>query len=140
MRILGLDIGDKNIGVAISDPEEILASPQGIIKRDNDQNAIDAIIELINEYDIKRLVIGIPYSLSGAIGNQAESVLFFKEKLSQNTDIDIEMQDERLSTIAAENLLIDAGVSGKRKKERLDAAAAAYILQGYLDSRRDYSL
>ena len=138
MRILGLDIGDKKIGVAISDPEEILATPAGIIKRYDDQKAIDAILKIIDEYDIKRIVIGIPYSLSGAIGKQAESIIVFKDKLAEFTDIDIEMQDERLSTVAAENLLMDAGISGKRKKDKLDAAAAAYILQGYLDSRGNY--
>ncbi len=137
MRILGLDIGNKNIGVAISDPEEILASPSGTIKRNNDQEAINTIIKYINDYDIKRVVIGIPYSLSGTISSQAENVIAFKEKLSENTGIDIYMQDERLSTVAAENLLAEAGISGKRRKERIDAAAAAYILQGYLDSRRD---
>ena len=83
-------------------------------------------------------MIGIPYSLSGDIGNQAESVILFKDRLAECTNVDIDMQDERLSTVAAENLLMDAGVSGKRKKDRLDAAAAAYILQGYLDSRRYY--
>ena len=140
MRILGLDIGDKNIGVAISDPEEILASPSCTIKRDSDEKAIDAILKIIDEYEIKQIVIGIPYSLSGDIGNQAESVIAFKDKLAKCIDIDIETQDERYSTIAAESLLMEAGISGKRKKDRIDAAAAAYILQGYLDGRSDYSI
>ena len=136
VRNLGLDIGEKRIGAAISDPEEILASPLTIIKRDNDEKAIDAILEIITEYKVEKIIIGIPYSLDGNIGNQAKSVIIFKEKLSQYTEVDIEMQDERLSTVAAENLLIDAGVSGKHRKERRDAAAAAFILQGYLDSRK----
>ena len=136
VRNLGLDIGEKRIGVAVSDPEEILTSPLATIKRDNDQKAIDSILELINEYGVEKIIIGMPYSLDGTIGNQAKSVITFKEKLSQYTEVDIEIQDERLSTIAAENLLIDAGLSVKRRKERLDAAAAAFILQGYLDSRK----
>ena len=136
MRNLGLDVGDKRIGVAISDPDEIIASPVTTIIRENDQIAIDAILELISKYEVEKIIMGIPYSLDGSIGNQAKSVITFKEKLSQFTKVDIETQDERLSTIAAENLLIDAGVSGKHRKERRDAAAAAFILQGYLDSRR----
>jgi putative Holliday junction resolvase len=136
MRNLGLDVGDKRIGLAVSDPDEILASPVTTINRDNDQSAIAAILKIIGEYKVEKIIIGIPYSLDGSVGNQAQSVIDFKEKLSQFTEVAIETQDERLSTIAADNLLMDAGVSGKDRKERRDAAAAAFILQGYLDSRR----
>ena len=125
MRNLGLDVGDKRIGVALSDPDEILASPLTTINRDSDQKAIDSILELIDKYKVEKIVMGIPYSLDGNVGNQAKSVIAFKESLAQFTTVDIETQDERLSTVAAENLLIDAGVSGKHRKERRDAAAAA---------------
>jgi putative Holliday junction resolvase len=135
MRNIGLDVGDKRIGVAISDPVGILASPLATISRDSDEIAIDAILELVNRHNAQRIVIGLPYSLDGNVGNQANKVMDFIEKLSKCTEADIEVQDERLSTKATENLLIEAGIKNSKRKERLDAATAAYILQGYLDSQ-----
>jgi putative Holliday junction resolvase len=134
MRNLGLDIGDRRIGVAISDSEQILASPLTTIVRDDDDKAVDAIVEIINKYDAKRIVIGLPYSLGGNLGIQAKKVKAFVEKLSKCTEADIELRDERLSTVAADHLLIEAGIKSRKRKERRDAAAAAFILQGYLDS------
>jgi putative Holliday junction resolvase len=134
MRSLGLDIGDKRIGVAVSDPEEILASPLATISRDSDDEAIDAILELISKHGAQKIVVGLPYALSGDIGIQANKVMSFVAKLSKRTKVDIETRDERLSTIAAQRLLAEASVRGKAAKSRRDAAAAAFILQGYLDS------
>jgi putative Holliday junction resolvase len=134
MRILGLDIGDSRIGVAISDPVEIIATPLTVITRDDDNTAIAAIIHLVGQYDVKRIVIGLPYSLDGSIGRQANKVKDFVDKLSQSTSARIELRDERLSTVAAERLLRGAGNKKARKRSHLDAAAAAFILQGYLDS------
>jgi putative Holliday junction resolvase len=134
MRNLGLDVGDRRIGVAISDSEQILASPLTTIVRADDDKAINAIIELANKYEVRKIIIGLPYSLSGNIGRQAEKVKAFVEKLSQRTKTDIELRDERLSTVAVDRLLRDAGIKSQRRKEQRDAAAAAFILQGYLDS------
>jgi putative Holliday junction resolvase len=134
MRNLGLDIGDRRIGVAISDPEQILASPLTTILRDDDDDAISAIVEIVNKYGVQRIIIGFPYSLDGNVGRQATKVKDFVEKLSECTDADIELRDERLSTVAVNHLLIEAGVNSRKRKERRDAAAAAFILQGYLDS------
>ena len=134
MRTLGLDVGDRRIGVAVSDPEKILASPLVTITRDSDDKAMNAIVELVNKYDIERIVVGLPYSLNGNIGKQASRVMDFIQKLSQNTRAEIETRDERLSTVAVERLLAEAGIKGARAKSRRDAAAAAFILQGYLDS------
>jgi len=134
MRTLGLDIGDKRIGVAISDPEEILASPLATITREDDKKAIDDIIKLVDQNDVERIVVGLPYSLDGSIGGQANKVMDFTEKLSKYTRASMEIWDERLSTVAVERLLREAGKKKARKKARLDAAAAAFILQGYLDS------
>jgi len=136
MRSLGLDIGDKRIGVAISDPEEILASPLATITRDDDDKAIDAILELVAEYRAQRIVVGLPYSLDGNIGRQASKVMAFVEKLSGCTEVNIETQDERLSSVAAKHLLVEAGTKKHKARLQLDAAAAAFILQGYLDSLR----
>ena len=134
MRNLGLDIGDKRIGVAISDPEGILASPLVTINRDNDDKAIDAIVQLVSKYEVERIVVGLPYSLDGNIGKQAGRVIEFIEKLSKSTRAEIETRDERFSTVAVERLLAEAGIKSSRAKSRRDAAAAAFILQGYLDS------
>jgi putative Holliday junction resolvase len=134
MRILGLDVGDSRIGVAISDPVEIIATPLTVITRDDDNTTIDAIGQLVGQYDVKCIVIGLPYSLDGSLGRQANKVKDFVDKLSQSTDARIELRDERLSTVAAERLLRGAGNKKARKRSHLDAAAAAFILQGYLDS------
>ena len=134
MRNLGLDIGDRRIGVAISDPEQILASPLTTIVREDDDIAVGKIVEIVNKYEVQRIVIGLPYSLDGNIGRQASKVKTFVEKLSKCTKADIELRDERLSTVAINHLLIEAGIKSRERKERRDAAAAAFILQGYLDS------
>ena len=134
MRILGLDIGDRRIGVAISDPGEVLASPLATITREDNQKAVDAIIRLIEQHDVQQVVIGLPYSLDGSIGGQANKVMDFAEKISKCTRAKIEIWDERLSTVAAERLLREAGTKRAKKKAQLDSAAAAFILQGYLDS------
>jgi len=134
MRTLGLDVGDKRIGVAISDPDEILASPLITVPRENDDRAIDAIVKLVDRYEVRRIVVGMPYSMNGSVGKQAASVIDFVGKLSRSTGAEIELRDERLSTVAAERLLAQAGTRGAAGKSRRDAAAAAFVLQGYLDS------
>jgi putative Holliday junction resolvase len=138
MRILGLDVGDRRIGVAISDPGEILASPLTTITNEDSQNAIDAIIRLVDQYDVKQIVIGLPYSLDGSIGRQANKVMDFVDRLSKGTKASIETWDERLSTVAVEHLLKEVDNKKANKRERRDAAAAAFILQGYLDSLKVY--
>lgn len=134
MRILGLDIGDRRLGVAISDPEEIIASPLTVLIRDNDSATIDAIVQLVDQYNVKRIVVGLPYSLDGSLGAQASKVKDFVDKLALSTSAGIELRDERLSTVAVERLLRGTGNKKAREKSRLDSAAAAFILQGYLDS------
>ncbi|MBM3172267.1 MAG: Holliday junction resolvase RuvX [Chloroflexi bacterium] len=134
MRVLGLDIGDKRIGVAISDPGEILASPLAIIARDSDEKAVVAILDIIENYQVQKVVVGLPYSMRGNLGVQADKVMAFVSMLSERTGVNIEMRDERLSTVAVERLLAASGTRGKAARLRVDAAAAAFVLQGYLDS------
>jgi|YelNatPaOPRAMG01_1025707.scaffolds.fasta_scaffold25806_2 putative Holliday junction resolvase len=136
MRIMALDIGDKKIGVAMSDPEGVLATPLVTIIRLNDSEAIDSICKLVSKYKVGHVVVGLPYSLDGSVGTQAEKVCAFARKLSQSLQVDIRMQDERLSSAAADRLLSEAGAKKGHKKSVRDAAAAAFILQGYLDSLR----
>jgi len=134
MRTLGLDIGDRRIGVAISDAEEILASPLTIITREDDEKAIADIIKLVDQHNAERIVVGMPYSLDGSIGMQANKVMDFAERLSKHTSASMEIWDERLSTVTVERLLREAGSKKAKKGVRQDDAVAAFILQGYLDS------
>jgi len=133
MSTLGLDIGEKRIGVAIADPEVLLAIPLTVIERVGEEADLKAILDLANEHGARRIVVGLPRSLDGSIGKQAERVISFSRVLSQRTDIPVDTWDERLSTVAAERLLSDAGVKSDKRRARRDAMAAAIILQSYLD-------
>ena len=135
---MGLDIGEKRIGVALSDADEILATPLETIAYSDEDKAIETIIALIKNNDIGTVVVGLPYSLSGEAGFQANKVKEFTTKLLEHIDIDIQYQDERLTTVTASNMLIEAGVKKSKRKEKLDAAAAAIILQAYLEGARYY--
>ena len=159
MRSLGLDVGDKRTGVAVSDPMGILATPLTVLDARDEDNAIDEIIKLVEQYEAGRIVIGLPRRLDGDIGRQAEKVKAFTEKLrnvitseakqSHFNGVDIQLWDERLSTKAAERLMMEsvgkghktrskkknkAKASASSAKNSVDAMAAAYILQGFLDS------
>lgn len=136
MRVLGLDLGDKRIGVAISDPNGTFAIPLTVILRNGDEEATKAIINLVHRYEVERIVIGLPRSLRGGVGKQAEKVQAFISQFSSQTEVSIETWDEWLSTVASERLLMEAGTKGKQRKAQRDAMAAAFILQGYLDSQR----
>lgn len=133
MRSLGLDIGDKRIGVALSDPEGILASPLAIIDRRDDTTDVEAIVNIISRQQVGQIIIGLPRSMDGSIGRQAEKVKSFAEKLSSHTDVPVEFRDERLTTVSAKRLMQSIGRKKTGKKTRDDAMAAALILQSYLD-------
>jgi len=130
MRSLGLDVGDKRIGVSLSDPVGILASPLTIIHRNEQKGAIEAIIEIINENQVGQVIVGLPLAMDGSISRQAVKVTAFAEELSSYTEIPVDFRDERLSTVSAKRMM-----QGVRKvgKTRHDAIAAALILQIYLD-------
>lgn len=136
MRILGIDYGLRRIGLAISDPSENMAQPLATIDRKDDNNSILKIEEVIREYSIERIVVGLPVSMSGEIGPQAKSVLAFIEHLKAQTDSPVETWDERFSTTIAKRALIDTNTKRNRRKSAVDKIAAAIILQGYLDSKR----
>ena len=126
MRSLGLDIGDKRIGVALSDPGGILASPLTIINCIDEAADIEAITSIIDQQQVQQIVVGLPRSMDGSIGKQAEKVEAFVQKLSSHTEIPVELRDERLSTVSAKRLM----KSVNTRKIRHDAIAAAIILQG----------
>jgi len=129
---LGLDIGDRWVGVAMSDPQGILASPLTIIDRTDEQSAVNAILSIIEQNQVGVVVAGLPISMNGSIGPQAEKVQDFVRELSKHTEVPIEFRDERLTTVSAQKLM---KMTRKRGKVRDDAMAAALILQGYLDEK-----
>jgi putative Holliday junction resolvase len=135
MRVLGLDIGDRRIGVALSDPTGILASPLTIIERASDEHAIDAILKVVAERGVEKVIVGLPRSMDGHIGHQAEKVQSFTELLRQRTAVPIEYRDERLTTVTAMRLKQEASTRRLDRKTRYDAMAAAIILQEYLGEK-----
>ena len=136
MRALGLDIGDRRIGVALCDPEGILASAFTVISRVGERRDIQAILDLVDQNQVERIVVGLPRSLDGSIGIQANKVQSFARKLAEHTPVPVDMWDERLSTVAADRAMVAAGIKPSKRKMRRDAVAAAFILQGYLDRMR----
>jgi len=130
-RIMGVDYGDSRIGVALSDPLGIMATPLTIVSRIREDKDIFALLDIAADNDVTRIIIGLPISMDGSMGPQAEKVKAFAAELARNTDIPIEFKDERLSTVVAKDLVQKARKTDR--KTRYDAAAAALILQSYLD-------
>ena len=131
MAILGLDVGEKRIGVALANG--LLAIPLTVIDITGEESDIEQLLALAREHGAERIVVGLPLSMNGSIGRQAESVLAFSRSLSEHVDIPVDTWDERLSTVAAERLLLDSGMKREKRKGKRDAMAAAIILQAYLD-------
>jgi len=133
---MGLDIGDRRIGVALSDPGGILASPFTIIERVGLQQDIEAIAGIARQQEVGRVIIGLPRSMDGTLGSQAGKVQEFVEELRGHLDVPVEFRDERLTSVTARRLLQRSGSRKGRGKVRYDAAAAAVILQSYLEEGR----
>ncbi len=131
MRSLGLDVGDVRIGIALSDPEGILASAFSVIERKDDSLVIKAIIDIIKQREVGQVVVGLPRSLDGGLGWQVTKVKEFVRRLSRYTKVPVVYRDERLTTVMARRLRRLSG--GKKGKTSDDAQAAALILQSYLD-------
>lgn len=132
-RIIGLDVGDKTIGVAICDPLKITAQGVTTIKRIGIKNDFKELGDIINSYGVTKIVVGLPKNMNNTIGPQGEKVLSFVEKLKNHFKLDIILEDERLTTMAAERILIDGDVRREKRKKVIDKLAATYILQSYLD-------
>ena len=138
MRIMGLDFGAKTVGVAISDP--LLVTAQGIeIIRRKDENklrqTLARIEELILAYQVEEIVLGLPKNMNDTLGARVELTNEFKEKLERRTGLPVHMWDERLTTVAADKAMMEAGIRREDRKEYVDKIAAVFILQGYLDLR-----
>ena len=128
-------MGDRRIGVAISDPLHIIASPLCVIDRKIEPNYVKAIQKIIDEKEVEVVVVGLPLTMKGMVSSQTEKVNEFKAELSQHIHIPIHSIDERLSSVTAENSLIQQGIKTGHNKGEIDKTAAAIFLQEYLDSK-----
>lgn len=135
-RILGLDIGDKTIGVAVSDPLGFTAQGITTIKRFSNKEDYSKLKELIDEYEIKKVVVGLPKNMNDTLGPQSEKVVKFATKLKNKYGVEIIYQDERMTTISAERILIEGNVRRENRKKYIDKIAAVFILQSYLNCRK----
>ena len=138
MRYLGLDLGTKTLGVAVSDKTGLIATSLTILRHDNDYDSlIEELKKIIKEKEIETIVLGLPKNMNNTIGERGEMVLSFKEKLEESISLPVILEDERLTTKVAENILITADVSRKKRKKVIDKMAANVILQSYLDRRNN---
>ncbi|MCK5236848.1 MAG: Holliday junction resolvase RuvX [Deltaproteobacteria bacterium] len=133
MKYLGIDLGKKRIGIALSDDSGIIAEPYIQIERRSTNSAVDEIFEIVKEKEVNRIVIGLPLLEDGNEGSMAKDVLKFKEVLETRCGLHVTTWDERFSTKAVTRVLIDADVSRKKRKNSVDKLSASFILQGYLD-------
>lgn len=138
MRIMGLDFGSKTVGVAISD--ELLLTAQGveIIQRKEAnklRQTLARIEELIVQYEVEEIVLGYPKNMNDTVGERAELTNEFKDKLERRTGLTVVLWDERLTTVAADKVMMEAGIRRENRKNHVDRIAAGFILQGYLDYR-----
>ena len=132
-KILGLDVGDVWIGVAIADALLLTAQPLMTIKRESNKIAYEKIHEIIIENNVEKVVVGLPKNMNNTIGPQSEKVIKFAEKLKNKFKVEIEYVDERMTTLMAEQVLIEGSVRRENRKKYIDKIAATYILQSYLD-------
>lgn len=135
-RIMGLDIGNKTIGVAVSDLLGITAQGITTIKRESKKKDIEALKLIIKDQNVNLIVSGLPKNMNGTVGPQAKLVIKFCDLLKEETGINIEYWDERLTTVSAEKMLISGDVSRKNRKKVIDKLAAVLILQSYLDYKK----
>jgi putative Holliday junction resolvase len=134
MRVLGLDIGDKTIGIAISDPLGYTAQGITTIRRKSEAMDIEELKKICKEYAVDTIVSGLPKNMNNSIGPQGEKVIKLCEVIKENIQVPIIMWDERLTTVAANRAMLEADLSRAKRKKIVDKVAATYILQGYLDS------
>ncbi|WP_073997755.1 Holliday junction resolvase RuvX [Anaerococcus urinomassiliensis] len=136
-RIMGLDVGDKTIGVALSDPMFLMAHPIETIKRRKASLDIQRLVEIIETQDVETIVVGLPKNMNNSIGPQSMKVMSFVDLLRKQTDKTIVYEDERMTTLQSERVLIDMDVRRENRKKYIDKIAATFILQSYLDRRNN---
>lgn len=136
MRYLGLDLGSRTLGVSISDKTGIIASSLGIIRHEEEYDRlISEVQKIVEEHHVDCIILGYPKNMNGTIGPKGELSESFKKKLEEELNIPVILQDERLTTKSATDMLIEGNVSRKKRKEVIDSVAATIILQSYLDRR-----
>lgn len=135
MRVLGLDPGDKRIGVAVTDPLGITAQGIDVVEVTSIESALDQIVSICRQYSVERIVVGNPVNMNGTCGPASKQAKKLAVKLKHKTGLPVEMVDERLTSIAAERVLLSADVSRKKRRETKDKLAAVLILENYLSAR-----
>lgn len=136
MRSLGLDLGSKRIGVALSDPEGTIASPLATLERQGTERDLAALLELARRHEVGAIVVGLPLHMNGRRGPEAEAARVFARRLAAATGLPVETLDERLTTVEAERALRESGRKGKKRRAVIDAVAAAILLRTWLELRR----
>ncbi len=134
-RILGMDLGEKRVGLALSDPLHVSAQPLGIIKLEKEE-LLDKLRQLVAAHGITRVVVGLPKNMDGSLGTKATEALALAQRLRDELKLPVVTWDERLSTVRAERALRQAGLSHGKRKKRIDTVAAQLILQSFLDAHR----
>ncbi len=135
MRVIGIDLGSKRIGIALSDSDLTVATPLDVVERSgNVEKDHIAILKITDEWEVQKIIVGLPVSLDGTLGPSAQSVMDEIKMLRGVTDIPIETHDERFTTVTAEQILLQQNVKRDKKKRVIDKVAAAIILQGWIDS------
>ena len=135
MRFLGLDLGTKTLGIAVSDALGTISTPLKVIRFKDSKETIKPLEELINYYQVKTLVLGLPKNMDGSMGFASERSLAYKELLEKTFSLPVILVDERLSTMEAENILLNEDLSRKKRKNKIDGVAASIILDTYLRMR-----
>jgi putative Holliday junction resolvase len=133
LRILGLDLGSKTIGVAVSDPLGFTAQGLTTIRRTNKEKDLEEIKKFRDEYNAKVIVIGLPKNMNGTIGPSGEIAMAFGKLVEEELEVEVKFWDERLTTVAAHKAMLEADLSRSKRKKIVDKVASTYILQGYLD-------
>lgn len=137
MRYLGLDLGTKTLGISMSDKTGLIASNFKTLRFDEKDydSTLEPLKEIVNEYDIKCIVLGLPKNMNNSLGFRSEETMEYKKLLEKKLNIDVVLQDERLTTMEANNYMLEADISRKKRKEKKDELAASIILQSYLDRK-----
>lgn len=135
MRVMGLDYGDRNIGVAVSDAFRWTAQGLTVVTRRRDEGEFAALAALAKEHEVSEVVIGLPRNMNGSIGPRGEICMAFADQIKEKLGMPVHLWDERLTTVAAERTLLEADVSRRKRKQVIDKMAATLILQNFLDSK-----
>jgi len=138
MRYIGLDLGTKTLGISISDETKTIASPLKTLRfsENNNDEILNELQEIVKEFNVEKIVLGLPKNMNNTIGDRALVTMEFQKKVSNLLNIPVVLQDERLSTVSAHNYLLEANVSRKKRKGVVDKMAANIILQTYLDKEK----